>query len=219
MNIENYKYKLFGRVKGRKKINNNILKDLKRFTINTSNKIKNDEYNILDIGSGSGENSIHLANKNSKAKIIACEIFEAGNINLSQNILKNKLNNIAIYEGNILQFLDEINQVEIFNEIWILFPDPWPKTRHNKRRLINMLFLKKIYPFLKKSGQLMIASDSKEYIRSVLGTIIASQNIFLWENQTYDTWDYQNLNLPETKFYRKAIEFQRNPMFFKLNKI
>ena len=219
MNIKNYKYKLFGRLKGRRKRDKSFINSLDRYIIDTKKLINKTQFNILDIGSGSGENSIYLAKNDFKSKIIACEVFQDGNINLTQNIIKENITNISIFQGNVLEFLDESNQIEVFNEIWILFPDPWPKIRHNKRRLINNLFFQKIYSFLKKSGKLMIASDSRPYIHSITRTIYESQDIFFWENQMFDQWNYKYLNLPITKFYRKALKSNRNSMFFKLIKI
>ena len=112
-----------------------------------------------------------------------------------------------------------LNQYSIFDEIWISFPDPWPKVRHHKRRLVNSLFLKLIYSFLKKNGKIMITSDSKSYIRSISRTVYECRYLFLWKNQNIEEWNYDLLSLPKTKFNKKAIKSNRNSMIFKLNKI
>ena len=88
------------------------------------------------------------------------ELFYDGNVNLCNQIYKLKLENIKIFYGNVIELLDELKIDEYFSEIWILFPDPWPKKRHQKRRLINLVFLKKIYDFLKDNGKIFIATDS-----------------------------------------------------------
>ena len=219
MKTINSKYKLFGRFKGRKKIPNLLIKELEHYKIQIKKDINEDKFNILDIGSGSGENAIFLADINKEALIITCELFEDGNINLINQITSKKIYNISMYQGNVLQFLDSLRNVKIFNEVWILFPDPWPKNRHHKRRLINSLFLKKIYFFLKQSGKLMIATDSQSYIQSILSSIYESKNLFYWENQRFEKWDYRFLDLPKTKFYKKSVKSGRNSMFFQLNKI
>ena len=107
----------------------------------------------------------------------------------------------------------------IFDEVWILFPDPWPKIRHQKRRLINNLFLENIHSFMKKSGKLMIASDSKSYIHQIMKNIYNAQSLYSWKNQNFYAWNYDFLNLPKTKFNQKAIRMNRNSMFFELIKI
>ena len=217
----NYKYKLFGRFKGRKK---NYLMPFNEFDLNIHNKnintnIKINDYNILDIGSGSGENAVYLSHLHAKAKIFTCELFEDGNINLHNKIIEHKINNIRMYKGNVLELLDYIEIKKIFNEIWILFPDPWPKVRHHKRRLINEFFLKKIHLYLKNGGKIMLASDSQSYIRSIMLTIFNTRGYYFWKNQKIDEWNYDILDLPKTKYYQKAKKSNRNPIFFHLIKI
>jgi len=217
--MKEFKYKLFGRFKGRKKIDLFSDKSLKDYKLNIKADINKKEYNILDIGSGSGENTVHLSKHKKKSKIIACEVFTDGNINLCNKIIKNKIDNINIFEGNVLELLDNINLSAVFDEIWILFPDPWPKNRHHKRRLINKPFLFKIHSFLKKNGNLMIATDSASYMYHIVKSIYGAQKKYHWVNQRFDEWNYYNLPLPQTKFYKKALKSNRNSMFFKLNKI
>ena len=219
MTLEKHKYKLFGRFKGRKKKYLVPFHGLNEYQVNIGIDITHLNYNILDIGSGSGENAINLSSRHLNSKIITCELFEDGNINLYEKIKKKGINNISLYQGNVIEFLDKINLTEIFNEIWILFPDPWPKKRHHKRRLINVTFLKMIYPYLKKNSYLMIATDSQSYIMSILSTIYHSKKLFFWENQSKTSWDYDNLDLPMTKFYLKAKRLNRKSIFFKLKKI
>ena len=136
---EKFKYKLFGRFKGRKKSYLLSSNDFKKCLINKDTNIYPKNYNILDIGSGSGENAVYLSFIHPHAKIITCELFEDGNINLSNEIIKKSIDNIKLFQGNVLEFLDFIKKSQIFNEIWILFPDPWPKARHHKRRLLLSL--------------------------------------------------------------------------------
>ena len=218
MNVK-YKYKLFGRFKGRKKNNQSSLLNLTRYNVNFDTNININKYNILDIGSGSGENAIYLSNLYPKANIIACELFHDGNLNLCNKIYTKKITNIFLFNGNVLEFLDNMDKELIFNEIWILFPDPWPKIRHQKRRLINYSFLKKLHFYLKNNGQLSIASDSHSYIHAILRLIDENRNLFLWQNQSFEKWNYNNLDLPATKFSKKAIKTNRKSIFFKLNKI
>lgn len=215
---DEYKYKLFGRFKGRKKINNSSSKFFDRYEIDLK-KIDKNRYNILDIGSGSGENAIYLSNKIPESEIITCEIFEDGNINLLNHLILHKINNISLYQGNAIKFLDILKKNLVFNEIWILFPDPWPKLRHHKRRLINEIFLRYIYWFIKEHGKLMIASDSQSYISSIINLINKSQDLYSWSNQSVYEWNYDLLDLPKTKFNKKAIKSSRKSMFFELNKI
>jgi len=216
MIIDNFKYKLFGRFKGRKKSKQISFNNYK---VSIKDDIDHRNFNILDIGSGSGENALFLSNFYSNAKVITCELFEDGNINLFNSIQINKIENIRLFNGNVLEFLDKLNHFLIFDQIWILFPDPWPKKRHHKRRLINSSFLKKVHLYIKNSGKLMIASDSQSYIQSILEIIYDVKEFYCWKNQRVAKWNYSNLELPRTKFYRKAEKSNRNTMIFKLRKI
>ena len=214
-----HKYKLFGRFKGRKKIKIISNYNYTKYNVNFQQSINKMNYNILDIGSGSGENAIYLSMLNPTSQIFTCELFEDGNINLINTINDKQFNNIHLFKGNVLEFFDKIKTNQVFDQIWILFPDPWPKKRHYKRRLINYNFLKLIYLYLKDDGRLMVASDSQSYIQSILSTIHSVQKFFIWENQGVLKWDYQKLQLPETKFYKKAKKSNRNSIFFQLKKI
>lgn len=219
MILNKFKYKLFGRFKGRKRNSEISSLNLQKYQINFENDIIKQKYNILDIGSGSGENAIKLSSTRTNSKIITCELFEDGNINLYNEIIKKNINNISLFQGNVLEFFDLIQKEKFFNEIWILFPDPWPKIRHHKRRLLNENFLKKIHSYLKKDGKLMIASDSATYLRSIFMNIYKVRDYFVWKNQHVNGWNYQYLDLPKTKFYKKAMKSNRNIMFIELIKI
>ena len=219
MHFDKFKYKLFGRFKGRKKTQLALQDDIEKYRLNLKIGINKKDYNILEIGSGSGENAIYLSKMYPNAKIITCELFEDGNINLCNQIINNKIKNIRLFYGNVLELLDRIETHTFFDEIWVLFPDPWPKVRHHKRRLISNSFLKKITLFHKHQGKLMIASDSESYIQSIIETIYYSKTIYFWENQRTEEWSYCNLDLPKTKYSRKAEKSNRNSMFFKLHKI
>ena len=175
---EKFKYKLFGRFRGRKKSYLLSSNEFKKNLINKNVNIYSKNYNILDIGSGSGENAVYLSFLHPHARIITCELFEDGNINLSNEIKKNDTDNIKIFQGNVLEFLDCIKESKIFNEIWILFPDPWPKARHHKRRLLNINFLELIYSYLKDEGRIFIATDSQTYIQLILSIIHKVRDFF-----------------------------------------
>ena len=161
------KYKIYGRTKGRKKKGYNLDQTFVNSIITKDINIKIKDNNILDIGSGSGENSIYQSMKFPKSKIIACETFLDGNINLCQEIFKKNIHNILIYNSNVLELFDTIRKKNIFDSIWILFPDPWPKKKHFKRRLINNNFMKKLISMIKRDGKIHITTDSQSYLRQI----------------------------------------------------
>ena len=219
MNKTSFNYRIYGRSKGRYKKNikydkfNLILSKFAIKDLNTNN------HNILDIGSGYGENSLFLAENYSEAKVIACENFFDGNYKLVTESEKKSLENLFIYNGNVNEFLDKLTINKYFNSVWILFPDPWPKKRHLKRRLLNMMFFNKIHKYLKDNGSLNIATDSQPYLLNILYLITHLKKQYIWENQRKLDWDYQNISLVQTKYYKKAIKNGSNPFFIKLRKL
>ncbi len=214
----NYTNRLFGRTRGRskKKINlKNYYEAVDKYKLqNYDEKL---DY-ILDIGTGYGETSIFLARKFSDKVVISCEKYIDGNITLLKNIEKNKIQNIRLYNGNVYDVLESSNE-KYFRLVWIFFPDPWPKNRHAKRRLITCDFLIKLHKILKENSEIYIATDSIIYIRFILSSIYNCKDYFLWLNQYEMNLHIKDYFDIETKYYKKAINSQRKPSLFILRKL
>ena len=210
----NYTYRMYGRSKGRGN-NNKISNEAISIQVN---KIDPLEYNIIDIGAGYGESTLAIAKTQSDKKIIVCEKFIDGINKIAEKNFLHSLKNISIFHGNVHQLLDEYCPPNSISEIWILFPDPWPKKRHFKRRLINVNFFNKIRDFLKKDAIIHIASDSKSYILDVLLCVYKVKKEFKWMNQNKNEWDYVSVALPQTKYFQKALKNGLNPIYLKLIK-
>ena len=215
MNKIIYNYRLFGRSKGRKK-NTKLSKDANKIKIK---KIDPYKFNVIDIGSGYGESTIEFARKDKDKIIIACEKYIDGINNIAEKTKTELLKNVFIFQGNFHQLIDEYCAYQSISEIWILFPDPWPKTRHFKRRLVNEVFFDKLKKYLKKKSTIHIASDSKSYISEILKCVYDIKSDFLWINQNKAGWDYSNLTLPKTKYFKKALKNGLNPFYIKLIKL
>lgn len=133
---------------------------------------KNDEntgkFNILEIGFGAGEHVRDLAIHNPDALIIGAEPFMNGVAALLGAMTDEKTNkilpeykNIRIYPDDVRDFLRTGNMK--FNQIWILHPDPWPKAKHEKRRLLQTEFIKMLASHLCDDGEIIIGTDHWEY--------------------------------------------------------
>ena len=210
----NYAYRMYGRSKGRGK-NDKISNDAISIKIKKIDTLK---YNIIDIGAGYGESTLAISKTDTSKQIIVCEKFIDGINKIAEESFLHSLNNISIFHGNVHQLLDEYCPRSSISEIWILFPDPWPKKRHFKRRLINVDFFYKIRDFLKKNATIHIASDSKSYISDILLNVHQVKKDFKWENQNKNEWDYSNMPLPQTKYFQKALKNGLNPIYLKLIK-
>ena len=214
----NYSKRLFGRTRGRskKKINlKTYYEVLDKYKFHNCNEKL--DY-ILDIGSGYGETSTYLAKKFTDNIVISCEKYIDGNIILLKNIEKNKISNIRLHNGNVYDVLESTNKTT-FRLIWIFFPDPWPKNRHAKRRLITSDFLIKLHKVLKENSEVYIATDSISYSRSILNSLYEVKNLFRWKNQNEIYMDLKDYYKLETKFYKKAIISGRKTLLLVLEKI
>ena len=172
----------------------------------------------MDVGTGYGETSIFLAKQYPDKVIISCEKYIDGNIILLKNIENNNIKNILLHNGNVYEVLERANK-KYFNLVWIFFPDPWPKNRHAKRRLITSDFLIKLHKILKENSEILIATDSKIYLRFILNSIYNCKEFFLWLNQSEMNLHIKDYYDIETKYYKKAINLQRKPSLFILRKI
>ncbi len=215
----NFKNRLFGRTRGRSKKKFDLEKYKDLLYEHRVPKFNNSLEYILDIGTGYGETSIFLANKFKSKIIISCEKYVDGNLNLLKKINDNNIKNIKIHPGNAYDILDKNRFKKYFNLIWIFFPDPWPKKKHHKRRLITSDFLNHLHTFLKTKGEICIVTDSISYIRFILNNLYKSKNLYKWTNQHLchlTIKDYYDL---ETKFYKKAIISGKKPLLLILKKI
>jgi len=212
----NFKYQLFGRSKGRHK---NIKISNEAIAIKINKKIDPSIHNIIDIGAGSGESTLEFAKSDSKKFVIACEKYIDGINKIAKNNTYNSLSNISIFQGNVHQLLDDYCPIKSISEIWILFPDPWPKKRHFKRRLINVNFFKKIKKYLKENALVHIASDFNTYVSEILNSVYQVKKDFKWINQNKEDWNYSNLDMPKTKYFQKAQKNGHKSFYLKLIKL
>ena len=172
---------------------------------------------FLEIGFGYGENLIHLSKNNPNTSIIGCEVYEPGIANLVEKIEIEKLNNIYIYPKNIFSLFDNLEK-NSFQKVFILYPDPWPKKKHFKRRLISEILLEKIYEILKKNGLIFISTDSSDYLNIILYTFFLNKN-FLWVNKKITNCYKRPKELIESKYERKGIIKSNKKYFLKFKKI
>ena len=156
----------FGRIKLRKiskTKENNFKYFLKK---NNINKLNLKKKLILEIGIGMGENLIHLSRKNLQKKIIGVDPFKNGMVNVSDYFIKNNVKNVYLYPFVFQKFLNKFKKLR-FDIIYILFPDPWPKKKHHKRRIVNKHFLSQILKILKINGKVYFSTDNFDYFENV----------------------------------------------------
>ena len=190
------------------------LKFLHRYHIASHAQILLDKSNfkkiILEIGFGNGENLISLAKENSQNLYIGSEVYMAGIGQVLGAINANELTNIRLITGDIRLLIDKINE-SVFDEVLIICPDPWPKLKHHKRRMINSEFLDSIYKVLNSDGHLFMSTDWENYAESINESINQNSDFKILNSSPYE-------NITLTKFQQRAIEEGRKIYPFSLKK-
>ena len=183
------------------------------------NSIDFNQYNDieLEVGFGYGEHLIWQALNHPNKLFLGAEPFRSGVINTIREIERHKLNNIRIHDDNVIDIIENLPN-EILSSIFILFPDPWPKKRHHKRRFISQNNLKKIHHVLKNRGRLVLATDHKDYLHSILLNVNINDQ-FEWLYENTDHFYSKPYEFPKTKYERKAIKNGRRPVYLTFEKI
>lgn len=163
---------------------------------------------MLEIGFGGGEHLFHLLNTYPNAHILGVEPYQNGIVKALQFIKKDpvlqkrlRLSNQPISE--LWPFLP----ADSFDRIYILFPDPWPKKRHLKRRLIQQDTLQQCTRLLKPEGEIRIASDDPAYIAHILKTLNAEKQLTRVTGVTQadpQCWPQWPQDWPLTRYAQKA---------------
>ena len=120
----------------------------------------------LEIGFGNAENIIFQAINNPSYLFIGSEVYMSGIGTLVSSIKENNISNIKIFSDDIRLLLDQ-SPKKVFDSVIIICPDPWPKEKHHKRRLINKSFLKMVYDFMKDDSNIYISTDWENYAESI----------------------------------------------------
>jgi len=191
------------------------LKLLPNFLIESYEDICREKTNfsklILEIGFGNGENIISLAQDNPDTLFIGSEVYLAGIGYLIGEIQDLGLVNIRINAGDIRLLIEQVEE-PVFDDVLIICPDPWPKARHHKRRLIKADFLELVHPIIKDKGELFISTDWENYAESIEEAITSSSGYGLLTKSSY-----QDSSL--TKFQKRAVEEGRDIYVFPLKKL
>ena len=149
-----------------------------------------------------------MASENPNALIVASEVYLSGIGSLLNNIAKNSLTNIKIFDEDVRELLFKLPN-KIFDEIYIICPDPWPKARHHKRRLIKNDFLKILANVLKKDGTVYISTDWQNYAESIEEELEKTKDQFSFTQ-------ISNEGMPITRFQQRAIKEGRSIYTFLL---
>ena len=164
----------------------------------------------LEVGFGGGEHLLWQAVHNPDTGLVGAEPYAAGIAKLLSHIddasggnQGEEPPNIRIYEGDARDIIAALPSASI-GRLFVLFPDPWPKTRHHKRRFMQTSLIDALARILRKDGELRFATDDSGYLRWTLERLLAHKD-FVWMAERVADWTTRPADWPQTRYEAKAL--------------
>jgi tRNA (guanine-N7-)-methyltransferase len=171
----------------------------------------------LEIGFGGGEHLAWQAEHNPQVGMIGCEPFINGTAKLLSKIDDAGLENIRILPGDARPLLEHLPDASI-GRAFLLFPDPWPKARHHKRRFVQTWVLDELARVLKDEAAFRVASDIQGYVAWTLERVMPHP-AFEWTAEGPADWRTRPADWPGTRYEAKAIRAGRRPAYLNFRRI
>lgn len=131
---------------------------------------------VVEIGSGLGDAVIHAAMENPDKDFLAVEVYTPGLAQTIQKIVANNITNVRVVQANAPEVLSSMLPAGSVSEVWVFFPDPWHKTKHNKRRMVKDAFAPLVARVLEPGGTWRLATDWSAYAEQMLEVGNASED-------------------------------------------
>lgn len=170
-------------------------------TLNPMKLFGRDRPLALEIGSGMGEATAGMAANRSELNVLAVEVYKPGVAQTFHHLAKAQVENVRVLRADGIEVLSELIPAASLTEIWLFFPDPWPKARHLKRRLVNPDFAALAASRLKKKGVLRLATDWAPYAEQMLAVCANEPKL----KNRYPGWAPRPAFRPRTRFERRGI--------------
>ena len=164
----------------------------------------------LEIGFGGGEHLVHQATQNPEVGIIGCEPFINGVAMLLGKIRDADARNIRVYPGDARHLFDVVPEGSI-DRAFLLYPDPWPKKRHHRRRFVTAEHLEPLARVLKKDAIFRVATDIPDYVRQTLQEVPKAG--FEWLAEGPEDWRTPWGDWISTRYEQKALREGRTPHY------
>lgn len=168
--------------------------------------------NFIEIGYGGGEHLARQARNNADANFIGCEPFIGGIGKMLAAIDDDGLANVRLFTDDALHLLKAI-PAGSFDGAYLLYPDPWPKKRHHKRRFINNVTLSALSRILKPGAEFRVATDIEDYATWALGHVLRHDD-FDWQQADAGSWHQPWEGWQSTRYEQKARKEGRDASFY-----
>jgi tRNA (guanine-N7-)-methyltransferase len=167
----------------------------------------------VEIGFGGGEHLAWQASQHLETGFIGCEVFENGIVKLLAQIERQRLDNIRIFPDDARLLMTALPPASI-DRVFILFPDPWPKRRHHKRRILSPEMLDRLAEIMTDEAELRVATDDADYLGWILERL-GAHPAFEWLARRPREWRERPADWPPTRYEEKARAAGRVPVFLR----
>jgi tRNA (guanine-N7-)-methyltransferase len=167
---------------------------------------------IIEIGYGGGEHLALEAIRHPGTGYIGCEVFTGGIGKMVQTIAAEGLTNIRLFTDDALKLLLQLPDASI-DEVYLLYPDPWPKTRHHKRRFVSPTTLSELARVIRPGGQFHFATDIEDYANWTLAHIVRAPQ-FSFAPEKPGGWHEPYPGWEATRYEQKARREGRLTSFY-----
>tara|TARA_R110002110_G_scaffold92155_33_gene239997 strand:+ start:3897 stop:4598 length:702 start_codon:yes stop_codon:yes gene_type:complete len=170
----------------------------------------------LEIGFGGGEHLVHQAAQNSDVGIIGCEPYLNGVAMLLGKVRRAGVKNLAVHPGDARDLFDVLPEASVARA-FLLYPDPWPKSRHHRRRFVTEEHLVPLARVMKQGAILRVATDIQDYVRQTLEEV--PKFGFEWLAEGPQDWRAPWDDWLSTRYEQKALREGRTPHYLTFRRL
>ncbi|MEE4187966.1 MAG: tRNA (guanosine(46)-N7)-methyltransferase TrmB, partial [Roseobacter sp.] len=164
----------------------------------------------LEIGFGGGEHLVHQAQQNPQVGIIGAEPYINGVAMLLGKIRRAGVDSLAVHPGDARDLMDVLPEASV-ERAFLLYPDPWPKARHHRRRFVTPEHLEPLARAMKPGAVLRVATDIEDYVRQTLQEVPRAG--FVWTATSATDWRVAWPDWISTRYEQKALREGRRPHY------
>ncbi|SEK54987.1 tRNA (guanine-N(7)-)-methyltransferase [Roseivivax marinus] len=165
---------------------------------------------VLEVGFGGGEHLVHMAEGSPDRAFIGCEPYINGVAMLLGKLRDSAADNVRIHPGDVRDLFDVLPP-ESLSAAYLLYPDPWPKARHHRRRFVTEEHLAPLHRALKPGAPFRVATDIPDYVRQTLTEVPKAG--FEWLAEGPDDWRTPWEGWLSTRYEQKALREGRTPHY------
>lgn len=170
----------------------------------------------LEIGFGSGEHVVHQAEANPDVGLLAVEPYINGVATLLGKLRKSPASNVRVHAGDARDLMEVLPSGSV-EKAFLLYPDPWPKARHHRRRFVTPEHLEPLHRVLTPGAEFRIATDIPDYVRQALEEVPKAG--FVWEAERPEHWRRPWGDWLSTRYEQKALREGRVPHYLTFRKV